>query len=119
MQCRYRTDVNLAYRNVLLRGGKFSDNAAAHAAVRCPDHIGLTREKNAQQAGYPIDKAGAGRSILQHELAHVIHHAVIGNEYLSVYKEIKKAYKAKKKKGDWKGSYAMTNYNLSKMESIV
>ncbi|MBG99885.1 MAG: hypothetical protein CMN58_06030 [Solibacterales bacterium] len=70
---------------------------------------GFTRETNALQLPYPRDKWGPGNSVLIHEFAHVIHESVFENVYSKISKLITRAYNTAKKKGLWKGAYAMTN----------
>lgn len=71
--------------------------------------IGLTREMNVLQKGYPIDAWAAGNSILQHEFAHLIHLAAFDNKYPSLSNKIENAYDRAMKKGKWDGAYAATN----------
>jgi hypothetical protein len=72
------------------------------------ERIALQKEMNVLKKRWPLDK-NAGNSVLMHEFAHVIHLAVLRQEFKGIDKKITQAYKAAKKKGKWKGAYAMTD----------
>ena len=51
------------------------------------ERIALQKEMNVLQKRWPLDKS-AGNSVLMHEFAHVIHSAVLKQEFKSIAKEI-------------------------------
>jgi hypothetical protein len=118
-------------RIVVMAASEFTTDVPEHSQLRPPRDSKLTGkqywDKRARGLGGtrtdPLTSCGEenllnltgdpyrGENILIHEFAHIIHNVAIRNAEPELHKKINDAYRAAKKEGLWKGTYAITDDN--------